>query len=197
MDNLHLYIQYLNFHSHCNIYLDDLFDDNDSLKPTKKEENNKDETNKRKYLDQKWKLNAEDAKDFKGFPKNDAIAASTATVNPVDAANSPIPQVPVFALMYKFRKEYLDTTVESMMADHKGHCSKFKRLLSSEFINIGKAKGVVSLWAGFTEVDKAETKADIMSFLEEDPLIVKDVVENWDIIDFTQGSEKDLKVVAA
>jgi hypothetical protein len=22
-------------------------------------------------LDQKWKLNAEDAKDFKGFPKND------------------------------------------------------------------------------------------------------------------------------
>ena len=41
---------------------------------------------------------------------------------------------------------------------------------------------MVLLWAGFTDSDRAETRADIMAFLEEDPLIVKDVVENWDII---------------
>jgi len=96
--------------------------------------------------------------------------------------------VPVFALMYKFRKEYLDVGVEAMMADHKGHCSKFKRLISSELINLGKAKGVVLLWAGFTDSDKTETRAEIMSFLEEDPLIVKDAVENWDIIDLANSN---------
>ncbi len=37
----------------------------------KDQKEKEDEGNKRKYLDQKWKLNAEDAKDFKGFPKND------------------------------------------------------------------------------------------------------------------------------
>ena len=101
--------------------------------------------------------------------------------------------------MYKFRKEYLDVGVDSMMADHKGHCTKFKRLINTELIHLGthsltyslthlttyslthlgKAKGVVLLWAGFTDSDKTETKAEIMSFLEEDPLIVKDAIENW------------------
>ena len=54
-------------------FLDDLFDDDDdNKKPINKDQKDKeDEGNKRKYLDQKWKLNAEDAKDFKGFSKND------------------------------------------------------------------------------------------------------------------------------
>jgi hypothetical protein len=90
--------------------------------------------------------------------------------------------------MYKFRKEYLETSVDSTLADHRGHCTKFKRLLNSEVINMGKAKGVVLLWAGFTEEDKKETKAEIMSFLEEDPLVMKDVVETWDIIDLSASS---------
>ena len=36
---------------------------------------------------------------------------------------------------------------------------------------MGKAKGVVLLFAGFTEDDKEETRAEITSFLEEDPLV--------------------------
>ena len=58
----------------------------------------------------------------------------------------------------------------------------FKRLLNTELINLGKAKGVVLLWAGF-EDDSEETRGEIMTFLEEDPLITKDYIETWDLID--------------
>ena len=128
------------------------------------------------YLDQKWKLNSEDAKDFKGFPKKGvdprkAFAVKSGTT------------VPVFALMYKFRKEYTDGSVDSVMADHRGHCAKYKRLLNSELLALKKSRGVVLLWAGFNEGDKEETRAEITKFLEEDPLIAKDIVENWDLVD--------------
>ena len=132
---------------------------------------------KRKYLEQKWKLNSEDAKDFKGFPKKD------------DGEKPPAATaVPCFALMYRFRKEYLETSVDEALSDHRGYCGKFKRLLNSEVLSLGKAKGVVLLWAGFTETDQAETKAEIMTFLEDDPLITKDIVENWDLINLQERS---------
>lgn len=130
-------------------------------------------------MEQKWKLNSEDAKEFKGFPKQEVGGAP----EKVEDDDEDSTAVPVFALMYKFRREYLETSVDAVLADHNGHCAKFKRLINSEMINLGKAKGVVTLWGGYTEDDAAETRAEIMSFLEDDPLIVKDVVENWDIID--------------
>ena len=163
------------------LFSDDLFeddDDDDKVKPVKKEKD--DEKPKKKYLDQKWQLTAEDAKDFKGFPRDGKKEQSESTT---------VTKVPCFALMYKFRKEYLDTGIEAALADHKGHCAKFKRLMNSEVIHLGKAKGVVLLWAGFTESDKQEVKTDIMSFLEDDPLIAKDIVENWDLIDLAPDSK--------
>ena len=164
------------------LFSDDLFDDEDT-EPKMKEVNEPEGNSKKKYLDQKWKLNSEDAKDFKGFPKKDAgEAAPMAEV------------VPCFALMYRFRKEYIDTSVDEALSDHRGHAAKFKRLLNSEVINMGKAKGVVLLWAGFTETDQVETKAEIMTFLEDDPLITKDIVENWDLINLQEraGPKKTL-----
>jgi len=149
------------------------------------------EAPKKKYLEQKWKLNSEDAKDFKGFPKKGVDASD---VDKVTAA-----AVPVFALMYKFRREYLEASTDAVLADHKGHCAKYKRLLNTEVINLGKAKGVVLMWAGFTETDKEDTKAEIMNFLEDDPFIVKDIVENWDLIDLSknQVAAADAEVVPA
>jgi hypothetical protein len=163
---------------------DDLFDDDES--ETKKAADETPEGPKRKYLDQKWKLNAEDAKEFKGFPSKEAAADE-------------IPEnVPCFALMYRFRREYYDNSCDEALADHNSYCLKFKRLLSSEVIKMKNNRGAVLLWAGYTETDKAETKAEITSFLEDDPLITKDIVENWDIIDFEEvgGSEDALPASA-
>ena len=162
------------------LFSDDLFEDDDENdKPVKKQPKEEDKP-KRKYLEQKWQLTAEDAKDFKGFPRDGKKEA---------VAEKAVEKVPCFALMYKFRKEYLETGIEAALADHKGHCAKFKRLMNSEVIHLGKAKGVVLLWAGFTESDKQEVKTDIMSFLEDDPLIAKDIVENWDLIDLAPDSK--------
>lgn len=140
-------------------------------------------------MEEKWELNSEDAKDFKGFPKQQSLEKASGD-DDVDLAA--IKSVPCFALMYKFRKEYVDIGTESVMADHKGYCMKFNKILGTEVLSLGKSKGVVVLWAGFEEstADETETRADIMKFLEDDPLVVKDIVENWDIIDLTPKSQK-------
>ena len=99
--------------------------------------------------------------------------------------------------MYKFRKEYFTVEPEGLMADHKGYCGKFTRLANSQYMNVAKAKGCVILWLGQSEKDKEATRAEIMSFLEEDPLIEKDIVENWDLIDLTEkGVSAELPVAA-
>ena len=162
------------------IFTDDLFEDDDDSESETVAEDTTAKVPKRKYLDEEWSLNKEDQKDFKGFPGQ---GESTGSTTPVDPATT----VPCFALMYKFRREYLDVSVDAMVADHKGYCGGFKRLINSEVINMGKAKGVVLLWAGFTDDDKDDTKADIMTFLENDPLILKDVVEKWDLIDLEKS----------
>ena len=168
-------------------FIDDLFGDDEddgSSAPAKKEKGEGlGDAPKKTYLDEDWNLSPEDAKEFKGFPGIKSVGAE-----PVEPAD----KVPCFALMYKFRKEYLEgASVDAMLSDHRGHCTKFKRLLNSEVINMGKAKGVVLLFAGFTETDKEDTRAEIMSFLEEDPLVMRDVVENWDIIDISQPGKSE------
>lgn len=152
---------------------DDLFgDDSEDTKETPK----KAEAPKKSYLDEKWALNKEDAKEFKGFP----------TGKPTENLPS---EVPIFALMYKFRREYFSVGIESSIADHRAISSNYKRLINSEVISLSKGKGAVLLWAGFTEADKEETKEEIMTFMAEDPLILKDIVENWDLIDLTEKGD--------
>lgn len=168
-----------------NYFLDDLFDDDEDPQSKKVPAKKDDEPPKRKYLDQDWKLSAEDSKDFKGFPNKVG-----------DPSKAPSENFPCFALMYKFRKEYIEVGIDAMLADHRGHCTKFKRLINSEVINFGNSRGVVLLWAGLSEDDKAETKSDIMKFLEDDPLIIKDAIEKWDVIDLEKQKDLPEKVDA-
>jgi hypothetical protein len=109
--------------------LDDLFeDDSDKVKSPK--ESKESVASTRKYIDQNWKLNSDDSKEFKGVSK-DAV---------VKSSNEAKEKLPMFALMYKFRKEYYDIGAESVMADHKGYAAKFIRLASTQFIKIAKAR---------------------------------------------------------
>ena len=75
--------------------VDDIFDDNDDDSATVSNIKNDKEPPKKKYLEEKWKLNSEDQKEFKGFAGGNVDDVVTAE------------KVPCFALMYKFRKEYL------------------------------------------------------------------------------------------
>lgn len=200
----------------CFLYplLDDIFDDNedeskDNMTPAGKEKP------KKNYLGEDWQLSPTDQKEFKGFPKKD-----DATVVKGYGANNPsptttdiiedfdkkssgeleieeeddgeVPNYPFFALVYKFRREFAESSTDALIADHKGYSRDFKRLLSTEVLRMSDTKGVVNLWVGFTEEDKEETRAEIVQFVEEDPLIIKDTIEQWDIIDLSNdGMEAD------
>jgi hypothetical protein len=152
---------------------------------SKKESSDNIAATNRKYLDQDWKLSPEDSKDFKGFPqKKEDIKPADKDVH-----------YPTFALMYKLRREYMEVPIDSLVAEHNSHVEKFKRIINSEVINLGKAKGLVILFAGFSKDDKAETKSDILKFMEDDPFIVKDTVEKWDILDFEPRAKRDPSAV--
>ena len=161
------------------ISADDLFDDEDD---TPKKKVAKDSAPpKQKYLDQKWKLAEEDAKEFTGFAKKEGTNARL--MERLDSMEEvpPADRVPSVALIYNFRREYKEQNLEATLAEHRAHCLKFnKRLLHSEVINTKKTKGVVLLWIGLAPGDDL-VRQEMMLFMEEDPLIVKDIVDNWNI----------------
>ena len=93
----------------------------------------------------------------------------------------PEERTPSVALIYNFRREYKEQNLDATLADHRAHCAKFsKRLLHTEVINTYKTKGVVLLWVGLAPGDDL-VRQEMMQFMEEDPLIVKDIVDNWNI----------------
>jgi hypothetical protein len=58
--------------------------------------------------------------------------------------------------------------------------AKFKRFYNSEVINTKKAKGTVILFFG-NDAKDTNIRNEMLSFMEEDPLIVKDIVDDWNI----------------
>ena len=107
-------------------------------------------------------MNSEDQKEFKGFDGSNVDDSVTAE------------KVPCFALMYKFRKEYVDVSVDSVMADHKGHCAKFKRLLSNQLAEPKKINAVGQNTAAlFPSVLSSESLLLILRYVG---------AHNWEII---------------
>jgi hypothetical protein len=163
--------------------LDDLFEEEPDkpLKPAKKDSK---EISTRKYVEQNWKLNEKDTNEFQGISKSNE-GKGKATVR----------NLPLFALMYKIRKEYFEVGTEGILAQHKGHSEKFPRMANNQFIKMEDAKGIVTLFIGQNEKDIEGTRQEIMQFLETDPLIEKDMIETWDLIDLTEqgkGASIDL-----
>lgn len=162
------------------LFSDDIFEDDEeedtSSADSKKAEPAK---SKRKYLEEDWKVSKEDSRDMTG------IRSKTGEM----VKASPDAKLPVFALMYKIRREYVDTSIDAVLADHQGCVDRYKRCLNSEAIRLGNSRGLVLLWIGRTESDKEQTRSDIIEFMEEDPLIVKDMIERWDIIDLTDKED--------
>jgi hypothetical protein len=175
-------------------FSDDLFDDEEEeeeedVKAIEEAKKSNAVNSKRSYIDQDWQMSADDQEGVKNFKMNTENVIDVDDAG-ADADDGPAVHVPCFALMYKFKPKYFDGSVDSVLADHKGYCSQFKRLLNSEVLNIGSAKGVVLLWAGLEADDKAATKADVMKFIEDDPLILQEVVEKWDVIDLEEKEDE-------
>jgi hypothetical protein len=162
--------------------IDDLFGDAGDVSNTKSPEP---VPSSASYLDADWKLSDEDQKEFKGFGKKEDIDEEADPE--IDSREM---TYPCFALMYRLRKEYVDQSIDTTLADHNAYCTRFKRLINSEVISLRNKKGLVLLWAGLAANDKPETRAEIKQFLDGDPLLEKGMVEKWDIIDLEHQADK-------
>lgn len=163
--------------------IDDLFEEDDSKgkKPAKGGEEGESVASKRKYLEQKWELSDEDAREARDYAKR-----KESIENAVDGV---VPNYPCFALLYLFRREFFDANIEATLADHVQYGQKFKRLLNSEPLRLMGTRGVSLLFVGLTEDDKADTKDEVMRFMENDPLLLKDMIDRWDIIDLEASAD--------
>lgn len=84
------------------------------------------------------------------------------------------------ALIYNFGRDFKDTDLTATLAEHNSYCEPFKRLFNSEMLQTRAGRGMVILWAGL-DLEDDNLKTEIMSFMEDDPFIVKNIVDNWDI----------------
>jgi hypothetical protein len=96
--------------------------------------------------------------------------------------------------MYKFRKQYYEADISTELSDHSEYTRTFKRIINSEPNRLRNDRGEVILWAGLREDDAEETRADIMTFMESDPLISKDIVDKWDILALSAKEVEKLPV---
>lgn len=185
MQSLYKFLIYFFF---C--YLDDLFGDSTgTVKGKKGKTSESTQSSNSQYLDQNWELSSEDQKEFKGFNKKNPV------IDIIDNEDEEV-AYPCFALTYRLRKEFVDTSIDSVLADHNEYCKKFKRLMNSEVITMKQRKGFVLLWVGLSATDKTETKTEITEFLEDDPLILKDMVEKWDLIDLEEKANGTKAITA-
>jgi hypothetical protein len=161
--------------------IDDLFDDDEDDEPDSKLKNKfVPQESSNNYLEEDWKLSTEDTEEL----KLQRIRQKRRTF---DRSKEP-PNYPIFALLYRFRREYVDQDMESVLADHNSMVKEFPRLLSTEILRYKNTRGATLIWVGLTdeEGEKEELRKEMKSFMEQDPLLTKDIVERYDIMDFDQ-----------
>ncbi len=168
------------------IILDDLFDDEGEkdqisedkipeglVKPVNSIE--PEEHQNKIYINEDWKINE---------------ATKLNSINQMDESSDLediVTNYPCFALMYKFKDDYINQDIDPVVIDHDNYSNSFKRLVNSEVLQMGNDKGAVMLWTGISDDDTGKMiKDEIMTYVQEDPLFLKDIVEKWEIIELSE-----------
>lgn len=180
------------------IFSDDLFGDILDDKNLEKDE---------KYLNENWKLdsneNNDSAKNIESLMKEISSMTEELAANKNDNVIDRIDksarktkgqmivregkdddslELPIFSLVYFFREKYLTADIDDLFEEHLAHGKTFKRFWSSDLINLEKLRGVTMIWRGLTNHDAETVKSDMASFMKEDPLVKRDLVEKWEIL---------------
>lgn len=96
---------------------------------------------------------------------------------------------PMIGLVYIFRPEYRDINIDAALFDHNAYKEKYKRLLSSEPMMFGEVRGMSFMFMGTGMDDIEGTRAEIANFVAKDPLMTKNIIESWEIIQFWPEEE--------
>lgn len=122
---------------------------------------------------------------------------------PFDLESSePVPAYPVFVLNYVFKDEYAETNIGVSITEHESYAEGFKRIISSDVMNFkpdGSSKvsrGISIVFAGLSDEpnEKEDTFEDILGFIKDDPLILQDIVDRWDVIDMDPEEDDEGEV---
>ncbi len=146
-------------------------------------------TEKPKYLDQDWKLKTDaEEEDIKYVEMNAPGSKTTkndAELNPTDPNEMPANDelYPCFAVMYKFKSEYVLGSIEKWIAEHEIYNEKFKRVLNSETLVMNGTYGAVVLFVGLNADDHEATVAEIDDYLSGEPFLQHGAVEDQKVLD--------------
>jgi hypothetical protein len=110
-----------------------------------------------------------------------------------------VPAYPVFVLNYLFKDEYAKTNIGTSLTEHENYAQDFKRIINSDQVNLmlsgatKQTRGMSIIFAGLSDepTEKEETFQDILKFIKDDPLILQDIVEQWDVLDMDPGEDED------
>ncbi|KAJ1430963.1 hypothetical protein B484DRAFT_448605 [Ochromonadaceae sp. CCMP2298] len=145
---------------------------------------------KNRYLDEEWSLSWIEEQKESGYQKESFPRLDAKAHPPVRSGAGAGEHFPQFKLMYQLREATTDAIDAAHIAEHKGYCDKFNRLLSCEVLRTdkGAGRGVVMLFVGLARddiegVEVAATREELLQFLEGDPLIAGGLVEEWDVLD--------------
>jgi hypothetical protein len=104
-----------------------------------------------------------------------------------DASN--IGNTNVFALMYELKNNPSNPSkLTAAMEEHDLYTKNFELVQSSELIDVGVMKGVVTLWSGPKGQDRY-TRNQIETYKTRDPLVVGGFVETMDVLELGKLSE--------
>lgn len=135
-----------------------------------------------KYRELKWKINTEDKMDKIVKKDEDLLIVNKPAYRLTDTRQ----ELPIYALIIKLKPQYRENgakDADKTVKEFKKFCKKFDRLVKIETIKLGQEKGFRLLWCGFWENDRAAILSELSNFVEECPLFVEDVTDEWDLID--------------
>ena len=92
---------------------------------------------------------------------------------------------PCFSMIITLKGFLLGDDISELVQDHLQHCTKYDRFMNSEFISLNGSKGLVTLWAGKNESDRVITESQMNSCINDDPFMMKGLVESFEILELS------------
>jgi hypothetical protein len=123
-------------------------------------------------------------------PSNKYTIVDESEVDAFDPDSVPLPGASCFSLTYDLKPKYVEADIDDIARAQDVYSHKFDCFLASEIISLNASRGVVSLWMGKNDstADREATIQQMRSFIADDPFIIKNLVEDYTIMDLSPGA---------
>jgi hypothetical protein len=111
-----------------------------------------------------------------------------------DVEKDEIPNASMFAVIYKFKHEFLDSDMDESIKAHKEYCQLFSYIVSDEVLRASGHRGAVSIWVGTPDEDESILRQEIDKFVSADPFMNEGKVDEWEVLDISPSIKKELSL---